>query len=188
MDRWRREVNENMELIRGELAEIQELREYEDNRWNEVHVNLRDMRKQAQAFKQHLLAAAKEFENVRAEQQEMGEWKRKCTQQQEELRTQIGRMDERMGALKEHCGATSEKLRREVEQLHTDLQRMGRSIGRMEQERLETESGLKQQVEQLGQCTQQLREELARTQGALQMLLAEANRSTVGSAGLSWAW
>mgnify|MGYP001133345261 CR=1 FL=1 len=202
MDRWRREVNENIDLIRQELAEIQKLRENEDNRWNEVHVNLRDMREHAQAFRRHLGATAEELEEVRAEQRELGERQARCAeqrqemserqtqcaQQQQELCAQIRAMDERMSALKQHCGATSEKLRRQVEQLCTDLQRMGQSVGRMEQERLETESGLKKQVEQLGQCTQQLREELARTQGALQMLLAEANRSTVGSAGLSWAW
>ncbi len=236
--RWRQEVNESIELIRQELAEIQELREHEDNRWNEVHENFRTMRERASAFKQHLRATAEKLERVRAEQREMGErhaeWMRRQQQQRdeliqqheelrtqtchmeeqsralaeqhtewmhqqqeqrdelvrqhEELRTQTCHTDERVSALKEHCSATSEELRRAVEQLHTDLQRMGQTVGRTEQERLEANSGLQEQVEQLGKCTQQLREELARTQGALQMLLAEANRSTVGSAGLSWAW
>jgi chromosome segregation ATPase len=91
-------------------------------------------------------------------------------------------------ALKEHFGATSEAVSRKVDELCTDLQRLGQTIGRLERERLDAQKTLKNEVNQLRQGTQQLSEELARTQGALQMLLAEANQSTVGSAGLSWAW
>jgi hypothetical protein len=65
---------------------------------------------------------------------------------------------------------------------------MGQVLGRVEHERLDVQTNLKNDVQRLRQRVYELRNDLVKMQGAVDMLLTECDRSTVGSAGFTWGW
>jgi len=114
--------------------------------------------------------------------------RKEVLRRQEELRNQAARLEEQLKAAIKQAGAESKSLRGELDRLHTDLQRMGQIIGQLEREKMEADKSVKTEVQQLGEQVNGLRKDLRQTQGTMNVLLSQTGKSTVGSAGYSWAW
>jgi hypothetical protein len=97
-------------------------------------------------------------------------------------------MEEQLSALRERAGTEAAGYGRTIEELRNELQRMGQTLGRVERERLDTQTGLQNDVQRLRQRMFEMRNDLIRMQGAIDTLLTEFGRSTVGSAGYVWGW
>ncbi len=97
-------------------------------------------------------------------------------------------MEEQLNAFRERVGNQTAEHSRAVDELRNDLHRMGQVLGRIEQERADAQTDLKDEVQKLRQQVSELRTELTRTQGIVNMMFSECDRSTVGSAGRIWGW
>jgi len=189
MERWGRELGEHIERIRLELREMQEQRERDGNQWREVHGNLETLAQRVRAVERHMQEVNEELDKSRAERREIAEWNEVSTRrQQEELRAHVGEMTEQRRVLAERMEARLEESDRNMDRVRVDLQRMGQTVGRIEDERIEAERSLRMEVGELGNQVQGIREDQLRMQGALNMLLSQCDRSTVGSAGYNWGW
>jgi len=185
---WRREMMENVEGIRQEIREIQEQREQEGTRWQDVRERLGAMKERLGVLVQRVEEIEVATAQAREKQQALAERQAQSARKQEELGTQVNQMAEQQKAFKQRSGEMAAQFRQEIDRLCTDLQRMGQTVGRIEQDRIKAEEGLKTQIGQLGNEVQALQTDQARTQNAVNWMLSQSDRSTVGSAGRSWGW
>ena len=189
MERWGRELSEHIERIRLELGEMQEQRERDGNQWREVHGNLETLAQRVRAVERHVQEVNEELDRSRAERREIAERNEvSARRQQEELRAHVHEMTEQRHMLAERMEARLEESDRNMDRVRVDVQRMGQTVGRIEEERIEAERSLRMEVGELGNQVQGIREDQLRMQGALNMLLSQCDRSTVGSAGYNWGW
>jgi DNA repair exonuclease SbcCD ATPase subunit len=159
------------------------------SRGKSVEAIQRDLRTvQDQMRQTQQMWAAGEESAQRAVQQGVEQLRAESLRQQEELRSQIRSLEERLKVATERAGTGTEAFRTELDGLHMDLQRMGHTIGQLERERLDAQAALMGHVQQLDRQVSELGKDLALVQGSLNMLLSQMGRSTVGSAGSPWGW
>ncbi len=184
----RREQAENIEQIRQELREIHQQREQDGNRWRELREHLKGMTERLDTLSQRAEETQHAITEGRTERQALRKGQAESARQQEKLGTRIDEVAEQQQSLKERAGALAAQFRQDIDRLCTELQRMGQTVGRIEQERLQAEEGLKTQVGQLSDQVRALQTDQANTQNAVNWMLSQSDRSTVGSAGRSWGW
>jgi len=148
---------------------------------------LRAVQDQMRQTQQQMRAAGEESVR-RSAQQSVDQLRTESMRQQEELRNQMRRLEDRLRIATERAGAGTEAFRKELDSLRLDLQRMGQTIGRIERERLDAQISLRNQMQQLEGQVSELRKDVALVQGSLNMMLSQMGRSTVGSAGCTWGW
>ncbi|MEN6337276.1 MAG: hypothetical protein ABFE01_23725, partial [Phycisphaerales bacterium] len=159
-----------------------------DGRWNAIQQNLQAMQREIADLQQQVRGTREEIGRQGVEQRGIEQQRAEVLRQQEELRNQARRMEEQLNGLRERAGADAEGYGRAIEDMRNDLQRMGKVLGRVEQERLGAQGDIKNEVQKLRERVYQLRNDLVKMQGAVDMLLSECDRSTVGSAGFVWGW
>jgi chromosome segregation ATPase len=171
---WRREMNESMAAVRQELRQMQEQREKEAARWQEVERNLRAMAERVQTMGQQMRTAREELGKQQSQSEE-------ARRQQELLQAKVRDVEQQLGNVRERADAEAKTRDQQRDSVRKDLQRMGRTVGQIEQGRLKAEGDLKADV-------QELREDLGQVRGTLKRMLTQNDRSTVGSAGYTWGW
>jgi chromosome segregation ATPase len=177
-----------MEAREREMKEMKEMARERDERWVAMQQSLQAMQGRIAESQHQIQALREELDRRAAEQRELAQQRNDLLRQQEELRNHARRMEEQLNAFRERAGNEAAGHGRALDELRNDLQRMGQVLGRVERERADVQTDLKNEVQKLRQQVSELRNELTRTQGVVNMMLNECDRSTVGSAGRTWGW
>ncbi|HSV99577.1 MAG TPA: hypothetical protein VLI39_05350 [Sedimentisphaerales bacterium] len=177
-----------MEAREREIKEIREMAREREERWGAMQQSLQAMQGRIAESQHQIHALRQELDRRAVEQQELAQQRNELLRQQEELRNHARRMEEQLNVLRERAGNEAAGHGRALDELRNDLQRMGQVLGRVERERADVQTDLKNEVQKLRQQVSELRNELTRTQGVVNMMLNQCDRSTVGSAGRTWGW
>ena len=142
-----------------------------DAQWDQIRQSLGAIHQKIELLQQQIQATREELGRQGDVQRGLAEQRTEFARQQEELRDQVRRMEEQLKALRERAGTEAVTYGQTIEQLRSELQRMGQTLGRVEKERLDAETGLKTEVQRLRQRVYELRNDLIKMQGAVDMLL-----------------
>jgi hypothetical protein len=110
-------------------------------------------------------------------------------QQINTLRRRMNRLEQEWKVSSERDGPRAESVGEEPRRQRTPPEQTQRLLSpQVERDRPPRQGALAADVDELRACVGVLQEQLTQTQAAVNAMLSQSGRSTVGSAGYTWGW